>query len=267
MMHEVIGRATLEECEEIHLIVRVAAEQEHAMRIYKEMGMAKAGYSRGRVGGAIAAPCQYWIGRTEDARAGADKWDVAARDGLEMVERDDVAAMNARETADVMRIYDEAHKIAGDGRTWQEHNTESRHWIMRVESDEWRKSDREEERVRRGERGDTRSAAKGAIIEVWNPQRMRYEQRRVVRVRRGVPALAEDGTLRVEGGRYAHLMRHEEIQTAGWVELGKETWRWEEGDGVAARTSIGWESNKRGTEVARVPPADRRMNMGCVDAG
>ena len=79
MMHEVIGRATLEECEEIHLIVRVAAEQEHAMRIYKEMGMAKAGYSRGRVGGAIAAPCQYWIGSTEDARAGAEKWDVAAR--------------------------------------------------------------------------------------------------------------------------------------------------------------------------------------------
>ena len=239
MMHEVIGRATLEECEEIHLIVRVAAEQEHAMRIYKEMGMAKAGYSRGRVGGAIAAPCQYWIGRTEDARAGAEKWDVAARDGLEMVERDDVAAMNARETADVMRIYDEAHKIAGDGRTWQEHNTESRHWIMRVESDEWRKSDREEEMVQRGERGDTRSTATGAMIEVWNPQRMRYERRRVIRVRRGVPALAEDGTLRVEGGRYAHLMRHEEIQTAGWVELGKETWRWEEGDGVAARTSIG----------------------------
>ena len=35
MMHEIIGRATLEECDEIHLIVRVAAEQEHAMRIYK----------------------------------------------------------------------------------------------------------------------------------------------------------------------------------------------------------------------------------------
>ena len=82
-----------------------------------------------------------------------------------MVERDDVAAMNARETADVMRIYDEAHKIAGDGRTWQEHNTESRQWIMRVESDEWRKSDREEERVRRGERGDIRGVRlKGRLL-------------------------------------------------------------------------------------------------------
>ena len=49
MMQEVIGRATLQECDEIHLIVRVGPEQEHAMRIYKEMGMDKAGYSRGRV--------------------------------------------------------------------------------------------------------------------------------------------------------------------------------------------------------------------------
>ena len=53
MMQGVIGRATLQECDEIHLIVRVWPEQEHAMRIYKEMGMDKAGYSRGRVGGTI----------------------------------------------------------------------------------------------------------------------------------------------------------------------------------------------------------------------
>ena len=37
MMHEVIGRATMEECEEIHLIVRVAAEQEHTIKDLKEL--------------------------------------------------------------------------------------------------------------------------------------------------------------------------------------------------------------------------------------
>ena len=69
--------------------MRVGPEQEHAMRIYKEMGMDKAGYSRGRVGGTIKAPCQYWIGTTDDARKGAEKWDVSGRDDIRIDERDE----------------------------------------------------------------------------------------------------------------------------------------------------------------------------------
>ena len=61
--------------------------------------------------------------------------------------------------------------------------------------------------------------AEGATIEVWNAQHMRYERRRVIRVRKGVPILEEDGGIRVNGGRYAHLMREEKSESGQWMEL------------------------------------------------
>ena len=43
-------------------------------------------------------------------------------------------------------------------------------------------------------------------------------------------ALEEDGGIRVDGDRYAHLMRKEESESGQWMELHKENWRWAEGD-------------------------------------
>ena len=96
-----------------------------------------------------------------------------------------------------------------------------------------------------------RNMTKGTVIDVWNAQHMRYERRRVIRVRKGMPRLEEDGGpgIHVDGGRYAHLMREEGSETGQWMELHVATWRWAEGDGMAARTDprLGYPGNNHGS--------------------
>ena len=173
-------------------------------------------------------------------RKGAEEWDVSGRDDIRVDERDGVSEMSAEEADRVKEIYEHTHKIAGDGQQWGMHNATSTHWMMWIRAGEWRKVKAgvggvREGLMRGGGRG-AKSMAEGATIEVWNAQDVRYERRRVIRVRKGIPTLEEDGGIRVDGGRYAHLMRKEESESGQWLELHKENWRWAEGDGTAART-------------------------------
>lgn len=96
--------------------------------------------------------------------------------------------------------------------------------------------------------------AEGATIEVWNAQDMRYERRRVIRVRKGIPTLEEDGGIRVDGGRYAHLMRKEESESGQWFELHKENWRWAE----CGRKGTGRLPGRIGHETGRVMRGGQR---------
>ena len=74
--------------------------------------------------------------------------------------------------------------------------------------------------------------------------------------------MEEEGGIHVDGGRYAHLMREEGSETGQWMELHVATWRWAEGDGMAARTDprSGYPGNDRGDGAGReeeteTPPA------------
>ena len=146
---------------------------------------------------------------------------MSGRDDIRIDERDGVSEMSAEEADRVKEIYEHTHTIAGDGRQWGMHNATSTHWMMWIRAGEWRKVKAGAGGVREGlMRGGGRGAksmAEGATIEVWNAQDMRYERRRVIRVRKGIPTLEEDGGIRVDGGRYAHLMRKEESDRGnGW---------------------------------------------------
>ena len=70
------------------------------------------------------------------------------------------------------------------------HNATSAHILMWVRKDEWQMAEEGIEGVtggtQRGVRGRAKSMAAGTVIDVWNAQHMRYERRRMIRVRKGV---------------------------------------------------------------------------------
>ena len=224
MMHEAIGMAGMEDCEEIHLRVRVDDAQHHAMCIYREMGMDRAPRGRARIGGPVSKPNEYWIGTVDRAKEGADEWDVTAREDIQMAMHDSAtdAHMDAGAIGRVVQIFDAAHRVAADGHTWQDHNANARHVLVQVRRT-----------VAVGPKGcggakEGCAMGRGEVVEVWDSDAMAYRKRRIVMVRHGMPVISDMGQVAtVEEGRYAHLTQDvDSMGGAQWMRLQAVEWRW-----------------------------------------